>query len=77
VQPTLSLFALGDDGGQPVCSRTVSAAGRCCCWALPSIRSRDLPARSPIIELLLSARLVQGLGGCAGPIVCRAIVRDH
>lgn len=35
-----------------------------------------LAALSTTIEMLIVARLVQALGGCAGPVLARAIVRD-
>ena len=35
-----------------------------------------LCAVSPTIELLSAARVVQALGGCAGMVICRAVVRD-
>ena len=35
-----------------------------------------LCAVSPTIELLSVARVVQALGGCAGMVICRAVVRD-
>jgi DHA1 family bicyclomycin/chloramphenicol resistance-like MFS transporter len=35
-----------------------------------------LCAVAPTLEWLLAARLVQGLGACAGPVIARAIVRD-
>src|SRR5262249_4613988 len=28
------------------------------------------------IDVLIAARLVQAVGGCAGPVLCRAVVRD-
>lgn len=34
-------------------------------------------ALAPSIELLIGARFVQALGGCAGAVVARAVVRDH
>lgn len=34
-------------------------------------------AMAPSIEVLMSARFIQALGGCAGMVVARAAVRDH
>lgn len=80
VQLTLSLFVLGYGGGQlfygPLSDRfgrrpmllaglAIYAASGFACSIAPSI------------EVLVAARLVQGLGGCVGPILGRAIVRDH
>jgi DHA1 family bicyclomycin/chloramphenicol resistance-like MFS transporter len=33
-------------------------------------------ALAPTLHLLVAARLLQALGGCAGMVICRAIVRD-
>jgi len=34
-------------------------------------------ALAPNIETLITARFVQALGGCAGPVIARAVVRDR
>jgi DHA1 family bicyclomycin/chloramphenicol resistance-like MFS transporter len=80
VQLTLSLFLLGYGGGQLFYGPLSDRFGRrpmllaglviytLCGFAC---------ALAPSIEVLLLARLVQGLGGCVGPILGRAIVRDH
>jgi MFS transporter, DHA1 family, multidrug resistance protein len=34
-------------------------------------------ALSPRIDLLIDARLLQGLAACGGPVIVRAMVRDH
>lgn len=34
-------------------------------------------ALAPNIETLIAARFVQALGGCAGPVIARAVVRDR
>jgi MFS transporter, DHA1 family, multidrug resistance protein len=80
VQLTLSFFILGYGVGQlfygPLSDRfgrrpmllaglaIYTLSGFACAWA-------------PSIEVLVAARLIQGLGGCVGPILGRAIVRDH
>ena len=80
VQLTLSLFVLGYAGGQliygPLSDRfgrrrmlliglgVYTVAGFACAF-------------SPSIEVLVTARLIQGFGACVGPILGRAVVRDH
>lgn len=80
VQLTLSLFVLGYGVGQlfygPLSDRfgrrpmlllglgVYTLAGFAC-------------AVSPNIEILVMARLVQGFGACVGPVLGRAVVRDH
>ena len=80
VQLTLNLFILGYAAGQliygPLSDRfgrrrmlliglTIYTIGGFAC------------AFSPSIEVLVSARLVQGFGACVGPVLGRAVVRDH
>ncbi|WP_298232541.1 multidrug effflux MFS transporter [uncultured Azohydromonas sp.] len=78
-QSTISLYILGLAFGQllygPLSDRfgrrptllaglaLYTAAGLVCLWA-------------PTVELLLGARLLQAVGGCAGLLLARAIVRD-
>ncbi len=80
VQLTLNLFILGYAAGQlvygPLSDRfgrrrmllagltVYTVAGFACAFA-------------PSIEVLVSARLVQGFGACVGPVLGRAVVRDH
>lgn len=80
VQLTLSLFMAGYAVGQlfygPLSDRfgrrrmlltglaIYTLGGFACVW-------------SPSIEVLVTARLVQGFGACVGPILGRAVVRDH
>ncbi len=78
-QSTISLYILGLAFGQllygPLSDRfgrrptllaglaLYTAAGLACLWA-------------PTVEVLLGARLLQAVGGCAGLLLARAIVRD-
>ncbi|NML18160.1 multidrug effflux MFS transporter [Azohydromonas caseinilytica] len=78
-QSTISLYILGLAFGQllygPLSDRfgrrptllaglaLYTAAGLVCLWA-------------PTVQVLLGARLLQALGGCAGLLLARAIVRD-
>ena len=80
VQLTLSLFMVGYAAGQlvygPLSDRfgrrrmlliglaVYTAAGFAC-------------ALSPRLDILVTARLLQGFGACVGPILGRAVVRDH
>jgi DHA1 family bicyclomycin/chloramphenicol resistance-like MFS transporter len=34
-------------------------------------------ALAPTIQALIAARFVQALGGCAGAVIARAVVRDR
>ena len=57
--------------------RTASAAARCCSAALPIFVVASLmAATAPAIEVLIAARLLQALGGAAGIVLARAMVRD-
>lgn len=80
VQLTLSLFILGYGGGQLFYGPLSDRFGRrpmllagLAVYALSGFAC----AFAPTIEVLVAARLIQGLGGCVGPILGRAIVRDH
>ena len=80
VQLTLSLFVLAYGIGQLFYGPLSDRFGRrpllllgIALYALAGIAC----AFSPTIESLVAARFVQGLGGCAGPVLARAIVRDH
>jgi len=80
VQLTLSLFMVGYAVGQllygPLSDRfgrrrmllvglaVYTAAGFAC-------------ALSPRLDILVTARMLQGFGACVGPILGRAVVRDH
>ena len=80
VQLTLSLFVLGYGGGQLFYGPLSDRFGRRP-MLLAGLAVYTLCgfacALAPDIEVLLLARLAQGLGGCVGPILGRAIVRDH
>lgn len=80
VQLTLSLFILGYGGGQLFYGPLSDRFGRrplllagLAVYALCGFAC----ALAPSIHLLIAARLVQGVGGCVGPILGRAIIRDH
>jgi MFS transporter, DHA1 family, multidrug resistance protein len=80
VQLTLSLFLVGYAGGQLFCGPLSDRVGRrrvliggLTVYALAGFAC----AASPNIHVLVAARLVQGLGACVGPVLGRAVVRDH
>jgi MFS transporter, DHA1 family, multidrug resistance protein len=80
VQLTLSLFVLGYGAGQLFYGPLSDRFGRRPMLLLGlSIYTLSgfAGALAPSMEVLVVARLVQGLGGCVGPILGRAIVRDH
>ena len=49
---------------------------RRCSSASGFTRSRRSPARWRRMQALTAARLLQALGGCAGMVIARAVVRD-
>ncbi|WP_138758999.1 multidrug effflux MFS transporter [Modestobacter altitudinis] len=80
VQLTLSAVALGLAVGQLIAGPLSDRFGRrgpllvgIGTWALASL----LCALSPTIWTLIAIRLVQGMGGSAGIVLARAIVRDR
>jgi MFS transporter, DHA1 family, multidrug resistance protein len=80
VQLTLSLFILGYGGGQLFYGPLSDRFGRrpmllagLAIYALSGFAC----ALAPSIGVLVAARFIQGLGGCVGPILGRAVVRDH
>ncbi|HTS93405.1 MAG TPA: Bcr/CflA family multidrug efflux MFS transporter [Stellaceae bacterium] len=80
VQLTLSLFLVGYAGGQLFCGPLSDRFGRrrvllagIAVYALAGFAC----ALSPGIKILVGARLVQGFGACVGPVLGRAVVRDH
>lgn len=79
VQATLSMFFVGLAIGQGIYGPISDRFGR----KLPLyigialyIVSSIMAALTPSLEGLVAARFVQGIGGCAGIVIARAIVRD-
>ncbi len=79
VQATLSLFFVGLAIGQGIYGPISDRFGR----KLPLyigialyIAGSIMAALTPSLEGLVIARFVQGIGGCAGMVIARAIVRD-
>jgi len=80
VQLTLSLFLVGYAGAQLFCGPLSDRFGRrrvllggLAIYTLAGYAC----AVSPSIEMLVTARLIQGCGACVGPVLGRAVVRDH
>ncbi len=80
VQLTLSLYLVGYAAGQFVVGPLTDRFGRrpvlvggLSLYALATLAC----ALSRRVELLVAARFIQGLAACGGPVVVRAIVRDH
>src|SRR3954447_18314928 len=80
VQLTLSAAALGLAAGQLIAGPLSDRFGRrgpllvgVGAWALASL----LCALSPTVWVLVAIRLLQGIGGAAGIVLARAIVRDR
>jgi DHA1 family bicyclomycin/chloramphenicol resistance-like MFS transporter len=78
-QLTLSLFFVGLAFGQAFYGPIADRVGRkrplifgCTLYAAASLAC----ALAPSIELLLVARLAQAIGGCAGMVLSRSVVRD-
>jgi len=80
VQLTLSLFMVGYAAGQLFCGPLSDRFGRRR-MLLTGLAIYTLAgfacAASPRLEVLVTARLVQGFGACVGPILGRAVVRDR
>lgn len=80
VQLTVSAYFIGLAIGQLVYGPITDRFGRrlpliagLMIYALASLGC----ALAPQIETLIGMRLLQALGGCAGIVICRALVRDH
>lgn len=80
VQATLSLFLMGFAVAQLFYGPISDRYGRrpviltgLCIYVLASIAC----AFAPNIEMLQLARFIQGVGACSGPVIARAVVRDH
>jgi DHA1 family bicyclomycin/chloramphenicol resistance-like MFS transporter len=80
VQLTLSLFLVGYAGAQLFCGPLSDRFGRrriliagLAIYTLAGFAC----AVSSSIEALVTARLIQGCGACVGPVLGRAVVRDH
>lgn len=79
-QATLAAFLAGMAIGQFVYGPASDRWGRrrpilvgVCIYVIASVAC----ALAPTIEALIAARFVQALGGCAGAVVARAVVRDR
>jgi DHA1 family bicyclomycin/chloramphenicol resistance-like MFS transporter len=80
VQLTLSLYLVGYAAGQIVIGPWSDRFGRrrvlvggLAVYSLATLAC----AASPGIGILIAARLFQGVSACGGPVMVRAIVRDH
>lgn len=80
VQLTMSLYLIGYAAGQFLVGPLSDQFGRrpvliggLTLYTLATLAC----AASPRIDALVLARLVQGFAACGGPVVVRAIVRDH
>ncbi len=80
VQLTLSIYLVGYAVGQIGCGPLADRFGRrpvllggLALYTLASLAC----AGSHTLDPLVAARFVQGVAGCGGPVIVRAIVRDH
>ncbi len=80
VQLTLSIYLVGYAVGQLGCGPLADRFGRrpvllggLSIYTLASLAC----ALSRQLDPLVAARFIQGLAGCGGPVIVRAIVRDH
>ena len=79
VQLTLSVYLIGFALGQPIYGPLSDRFGRkpvLLMGMLLFIASSTMAAFATSIEHLIAMRLFQALGGCTGPVLGRAIVRD-
>lgn len=79
VQLTLSVFFIGLAAGQALYGPIADRLGRkrpllfgCALYAVASLGC----AFAPSVEWLIGLRLLQALGGCAGMVIARSVVRD-
>jgi DHA1 family bicyclomycin/chloramphenicol resistance-like MFS transporter len=79
VQLTLSVFLIGLAVGQLVYGPLSDRFGRrpvLIGGMLIYVAASIVCALAASVPALIAARLVQAIGACAGPVVCRAVVRD-
>ena len=79
VQLTLSVFLVGLAVGQLVYGPLSDRFGRrpvLLAGLLLYVVASVICALAPSMPTLIAARLLQATGACAGPVVCRAVVRD-
>jgi DHA1 family bicyclomycin/chloramphenicol resistance-like MFS transporter len=79
VQLTLSVFLIGIAGGQLLYGPLSDRFGRrpvLLAGLILYVGASIACVFAPSIGALIAARLVQAMGACAGPVICRAIVRD-
>ncbi|MBI3811871.1 MAG: Bcr/CflA family multidrug efflux MFS transporter [Nitrospirae bacterium] len=79
VQATLSIFFIGLAVGQAFYGPLADRYGRrrpLLIGVAIYITASAFAAFTPTIESLMALRLVQALGGCAGMVISRAVVRD-
>jgi len=79
IQQTVSVYLIGFAGAQLIVGPLSDRFGRkpilLICYALFLFASLAC-ALAPTVEFLIAGRFVQALGGCAGVLISRAIVRD-
>ena len=79
VQLTLSVFLVGLAVGQLVYGPLSDRFGRrpvLLAGLILYVVASVICALAPSVPTLIAARLLQATGACAGPVVCRAVVRD-
>ena len=79
VQLTLSVFLIGLAAGQLAYGPLSDRFGRrpvLLAGLVLYVAASIGCAFAPSVPILIFARLLQALGACAGPVICRAIVRD-
>lgn len=79
VQLTLSVFLVGLAAGQLVYGPLSDRFGRrpvLLAGTILYVAASIVCALAPNMSTLIAARLLQAMGACAGPVICRAIVRD-